>query len=420
MTTDDVSEYEIARAVLAAHSFGRAFGVNTSASLKLAMVTTHPIQYQVPWLRLLASRSNIELHVFFAMLPTSEEQGREFGVAFAWDTPLLDGYDYSVLENVAASPSLTTWAGCDTPSIFDKLREGQYQAVIVNGWGSKTAIQTLLACRRLRIPCIVRGEANALSRRSFLKRLGHRVLLSQYAAFLAIGTQNRRYYESLGVRSARIFDTPYCVDNSRFGSAADGARVNTPLAELRASFGLDADSTTFLFSGKFVDKKHPADAIEAVRKLLGSGQVKVQLLMVGDGPLRGQLEQSAVGLPVRFAGFLNQSQMALAYAASECLLLPSDAGETWGLVVNEAMACGLPVIVSDQVGCAVDLVIAGVTGHVYRCRDVDDLAMQMLKLVADPGQRGALGHAARRHVEAGFHFDGVVDGVLRALSEVQR
>ncbi|MGQ0799761.1 MAG: glycosyltransferase family 4 protein [Pseudomarimonas sp.] len=394
--------------------------LSLARKIRLAMVTTHPIQYQVPWLRMLGDRDNIDLHVYFAMLPSSQEQGREFGVAFDWDTPLLDGYQYTVLENVSAQPGLTTWSGCDTPGVYAGLRGGQFDAVIVNGWGSKTAVQALIACRRLRIPCIVRGEANGLRQRNWLKRLGHRVLLSQYSAFLAIGQQNRRYYESLGVSKALIFNTPYCVDNNRFAVVADQVRKSTQLAELRNRFGLDPKAKTFLFSGKFVDKKHPADAIEAIGKLLASNGPAVQLLMVGDGPLRSQLEQAAAGLPIRFAGFLNQSQMALAYAASDCLVLPSDAGETWGLVVNEAMACGLPAIVSDQVGCAFDLVIAGTTGQIYPCRDVSALAARMQEFAANVGRAAEMGSAARRHVESGFNFEGVVDGVLRTLSVVRR
>jgi glycosyltransferase involved in cell wall biosynthesis len=384
------------------------------------MVTTHPIQYQVPWLRMLGDRDDIDLHVYFAMLPTSQEQGREFGVAFDWDTPLLDGYRYTVLKNESVQPGLTAWSGCDTPAIYAALRDGKFDAVIVNGWGSKTAVQALIACRRLRIPCIVRGEANGLRQRNWAKRLGHRALLSQYSAFLAIGQHNRRYYESLGVSKSLIFDTPYCVDNHRFAVAADEVRRRTERIELRSSFGLDPQAMAFLFSGKFVDKKHPADAIEAIGKLLASDGPAVQLLMVGDGPLRSQLEQAAAGLPIRFAGFLNQSQMALAYAASDCLVLPSDAGETWGLVVNEAMACGLPAIVSDQVGCAFDLVIAGTTGQIYRCRDVSALAARMQEFAVNSARCAELGLAARRHVESRFNFDGVVDGVLRALSAVKQ
>ena len=183
-------------------------------------------------------------------------------------------------------------------------------------------------------------------------------------------------------------------------------------------FGMNSQATTFLFSGKLVEKKRPGDLIEALRLARQQGADGIQLLLVGDGPLRAELEQQARELPVHFAGFLKQSEIGAAYAASDCLLLPSDAGETWGLVVNEAMASGLPAIVSDQVGCAANLIQPGVTGEVFPCTNVEALAAL---LVSHAGQRPALatmGENARRQVLEGYNFDRVVDGVMAALERV--
>jgi len=386
--------------------------------MRVAMVTTHPIQYQVPWLRLLGQKPGIDLHVFFAMVPDASEQGREFGVAFDWDVPLLGGYDHSVLQNVSKRPSLTEFAGCDTPGIGKALRDGRFDAVIVNGWGSKTCLQALWACRRAGVPCIVRGEVNGLRHRAGWKRLGHRMLLSRYAAVLTIGANNRTYCIQQGVDAAKLFNTPYCVDNQRFAAMADAARADPGRELVAQRFGMNSQATTFLFSGKLVEKKRPGDLIEALRLARQQGADGIQLLLVGDGPLRAELEKQARELPVHFAGFLNQSEIGAAYAASDCLLLPSDAGETWGLVVNEAMASGLPAIVSDQVGCAANLIQPGVTGEVFPCTNVEALAAL---LVSHAGQRPALatmGENARRQVLEGYNFDRVVDGVMAALERV--
>jgi len=384
---------------------------------RVAMVTTHPIQYQTPWLRLLGAREDVELQVFFGMLPSPEQQGADFGVAFAWDLPLLDGLRYTVLENVAKQPGLTTFGGCDTPSIHHHLRNGAYDAVIVNGWGSKSALQTLVACRRLGVPCLVRGEANNLRRRALYKRIGHRCLLVQYAAFLAIGKQNRSYYLKSGVDPKRIFDTPYCVDNARFASQAEQIRARESKQQLRASLGLKPESTTLLFSGKFIDKKRPQDVIDAVRLLHAQGKSDLQLLMVGEGPLSAELRSRATDLPVTFAGFLNQQEIVRAYVASDCLVLPSDAGETWGLVVNEAMACGVPALVSDQVGCAEDLVSGQATGSVFPCTDVAALAQQIQAAESRAGQWADWGNKAQTLVSSRYTFERVVDGVVAALQQ---
>ncbi len=387
-------------------------------TMRVAMVTTHPIQYQVPWLRMLAAREELDLRVFFAMIPDAAEQGRDFGVSFEWDMPLLDGYEYTVLDNRSEHPSLTEFAGCDTPQIDDEIRRGRFDAVIVNGWGTKTALQALWACRRQGIPCIVRGEANGLRPRAWWKRLGHRLLLSQYAAVLAIGMRNREYCLARDVAAARLFDTPYCVDNARFAAAADAVRAQLDRAARCARFGLDAARTTFLFSGKFVAKKRPGDLIAALRHAVAECCDRAQLLLVGDGPLRAELQAQASGLPVAFAGFLNQSQMGEAYAVADALVLPSDHGETWGLVVNEAMACGLPAFVSDQVGCAADLISIGKTGESFACGDVSALAGLIVRYASVPERLHEMGVTARARVNADYHFGRVVDGVLAAVRAV--
>lgn len=386
--------------------------------MRVAMVTTHPIQYQVPWLRLLGQLPEINLHVYFAMVPDDVEQGREFGVAFEWDVPLLEGFEYTVLDNVARSPSLIAFRGCDTPSLARVLRDGRFDAAIVNGWGTKMALQALRACKRLGIPCIVRGEANGLRPRARWKRFLHARLLARYAACLAIGSNNRDYLRAAGVPDKRIFATPYCIDNMRFRDAAERWRQELGVPTLRARFGLETERTTFLFSGKFVEKKRPGDIIEAVRRLLEAQRSDIQILMVGDGPLRKQLQQAAQGLPVHFAGFLNQSEITAAYAASDALLLPSDSGETWGLVVNEAMACGLPALVSDQVGCAVDLVTPGATGEVFGCGDVAALAALLARYAEKREALAQMGQAAQARVLDGYNFGRVVDGVMAALTFV--
>jgi glycosyltransferase involved in cell wall biosynthesis len=381
------------------------------------MVTTHPIQYQVPWLRRLAARPGVDLQVFFAMIPDAIEQGREFGVEFEWDIPLLDGYSYSVLENRASRPSLTDFRGCDTPQIYREIRRGRFDAVIVNGWVVKSCLQAVAACRLSGTPCIVRAEVNGLRPRARWKMAMHRLLLAQYAAYLAIGSNNRRYLLDRGVDPRRIFDTPYCVDNERFAQGAERWRAELAEAGLAQRFGLDPGRSTFLFSGKFVEKKRPADIVEAVASLSETERQRVQVLMVGGGPLEPELRSKAAGLPVWFAGFLNQSEITAAYAAADCLLLPSDSGETWGLVVNEAMACGLPAIVSEQVGSAVDLVREGLTGFVHPCGDVDALAAHLARAGRDRPALAAMGKEARKQLEA-YTFERVVSGVEAALSSL--
>ena len=383
---------------------------------QLGIVTTHPIQYQVPWFRALAANPEIELTVFYCQLPDAALQGDGFGVAFEWDVPLLEGYRFEVLKNVAKRPSVTTFSGCDTPEIYRKIQRDRFDAVIVNGWVAKSCLQALLACRRARVPCIVRGESNVLRQRAWWKRAIHWGLLRQYSAFLAIGASNARFYRSYGISQGCIFPGRYCVDNDRFSMAAE--RLESLRCTLRAAWGIAPDLPVFLYCGKFIAKKHPLRFLQAaaIARSRGAG---FHLLLVGDGELRQSCEQYARdhGLPATFAGFLNQSRLPEAYIAADCLVMPSDAGETWGLVVNEAMACGRPAVVSDLVGCGSDLIVPGETGETFAFGDDLSLADILTKLAADRTVLERMGRAARQHV-AGYSIDALTEGTLRALQFV--
>jgi len=366
--------------------------------MRVAFVTSHPIQYQVPVFRHLAAMPDVELTVLFATIPDAAAQGSGFGVEFEWDVPLMEGYRYQVLDNVARMPSVTRFSGCDTPDIFEALKALRPDAAIVNGWVVKTCLQALWACKRLGIPCLVRGEANNLRVRPVWKRALQRLLVNQYAACLYIGEENLRFYRSLGVADGRLFPARYCVENERFEAASN--QLHGQKSADRNRWAIAAGSNCFLFCGKFEAKKHPLELLKAFRAACGSG-TGIHLLMVGDGELRAECEAfaSTHELPVTFTGFLNQSEIVRAYVAADCLVLPSDAGETWGLVVNEAMACGLPAIVSDRVGCAADLIVPGVTGEKFSFGDWEHLSALLLELGSDGSRLKRMGSNAQKHVQ---------------------
>lgn len=384
---------------------------------RLAFVTSHPIQYQIPVFRHLAACDELQFEAWFAMLPDAAAQGAGFGVEFEWDIPLLEGYDYRVLKNVSSRPGVTHFSGCDTPDIAEQLRQHQIDAVVVNGWVVKTCVQTLRACRNLKIPCIVRGEANHLRPRPWWKRFLQKRLVRQFDAYLPIGTANRHFYKSYGISSDRMFDARYCIENDRFARAADS--FSDQRTELRKQWNMSGDEICFLFCGKMESKKHPVELIQAVQRAV-SGGAKLHLLMVGDGQLKKECEKLAQQhqLSVTFTGFLNQSQIVQAYVAADALLLPSDHGETWGLVVNEGMACGLPAIVSDQVGCASDLIDEGRTGWSFPFGEWDKLTDLLVTLSASPQEVRSLTQNCRQKISnytPKAAANGIVDAVLNVL-----
>jgi glycosyltransferase involved in cell wall biosynthesis len=214
--------------------------------------------------------------------------------------------------------------------------------------------------------------------------------------------------------------TPYGVDNAWFARESESRRARR--GEIRRTWGIPADAFVFLFSGKLIPKKRPADIVKALAEVgrRSLPPAPCHLLVAGDGGMKDECERMArvLNVPATFAGFLNQRDMPDAYAASDCLVLPSDNGETWGLVVNEAMASGLPAIVSDQVGCHPDLIVPGRTGFVFPCGDVTALARCLGAMASDPRMCRDMGQAAQACVEA-CSVEAVVDGVMAALRHVK-
>jgi glycosyltransferase involved in cell wall biosynthesis len=392
----------------------------TKRGHRLAVLATHPIQYQAPWYRALASCGAVELDVFFGHRASAKEQGDAgFGVAFEWDTPLLDGYRSQFLRNVAANPSVHRFNGIDTPEIGRLIATNAYDAVIVSGWNFKAAWQAMLACWRTGTPVMVRGDSHLYTGRSAAKRavkaVAYRGFVPRLDACLSVGKWSAEYFRHYGAPPERIFFVPHVLDEQRFAGELRRCELNR--AKLRERWQLDPDATVYLYSGKFIAKKRPLDFIRAVASASQDGR-PVQGLMVGDGPLRAECETAVRELraPVRFAGFLNQSQVVDGYSAADALILASDGGETWGLVAQEAMFCGRPCIVSDQVGCGPDLVTPGVTGDMFRCGDVPGLAA-LLASYSGPGRLVRMGLSARERA-ARYSIRAAVDGVLEALAAV--
>lgn len=389
---------------------------------RLLIVTSHPIQYQAPLFRAVAALPEVDAEVLFLTLPSAAEQGAGFGRAFTWDQDLLEGYRWRRATTTVGGGLGAGFRGLRLRHPSRELLGGDRppDAVLVLGWQVEGLVQILAAARRRGLPVLLRGDSGDRPSRPWAVRRLHRLLLGQASAVLTVGAANTRFYRANGVPADRCFASPHSVDNAFFAAAA--AAWAPRRAELRQRWGIPAQAFCFLFAGKLQQKKHPLDLLEALAQLVSQPQAPaVHLLMVGSGELEAECRQrvSAAALPVTFAGFLNQNDIASAYVVSDALVLPSDFGETWGLVVNEAMACGLPAIVSDRVGCAEDLVHEGSTGLVVPFRDVVALSGALARMAQDPAAAVTMGQAARERVMGGYGIaqarDGVRQGLRRAL-----
>ena len=355
--------------------------------MRLAILATHPVQYQAPWFRHLARRMDVE--VLYAHRQNGNGQAKAgFGVPFEWDTPLLEGYVLRWLRNVARSPGIDTFAGCDTPELAEVLRPTQFDAVLILGWNRKCHLQAAVACWRQGLPLLSRGDSHLRTPRSWARRLAkyvpYRLLLPRCAAHLYVGRANREYLRHYGVPDSRLFFSPHGVDNTVFAAEAERARAEGVDRALRSELGIGPTDFVVLFVGKLIEKKRPQDLISACGRIRATSSGRpVRAVVVGDGPLRGAVEAAAGPWSdrIRFVGFRNQSELPRWYAMADALALPSSE-ETWGMVVNEAMACGVPALVSDAVGCAEDLIENGRTGCVFSVGDVDGMTEGLVRLEA--------------------------------------
>jgi glycosyltransferase involved in cell wall biosynthesis len=375
-------------------------------ALRVAVLATHPIQYQAPLWRGLALRPALKLHVFFGSdISVRGYRDEGFGVKVQWDVPLLAGYDHTFLSQDLALPRFSFWEP-RAKNLRKHLHVFSPDVVLLTAYNSVFWIGALLQARLLGLPVVLRHEASdAASSRSsckaFVRDLALRGFYSQIARFAAIGTEARRHLGRLGIPADRIGWAPYCVD-----SVQVEAQVGQWLPrrdELRAKLGIGAGDVALIFSGKLIPKKQPLLILDAIEGLSPARKQRIHLIVMGDGEMRVDVERKGVQvLGARFhqAGFVNQSEMGQWYAAADCLVLPSKkgAGETWGLVVNEALQFGLPAVVSDGVGCHPDLV-GPATGRVFRSGSADDLARALNETMSSLlGNRAATAAACRERV----------------------
>jgi len=361
----------------------------------LAIITSHPIQYQAPLWRALA-RAGVKFEVWF-LTPhaVAASYDPQFKRTFAWDVDLLEGYPHRFLP-LEKGWRLDRFLGVRLRTRWsDEFRERGVTHVWVEGWRFLEIWLAVRAASAAGLRVLLRGESHGLAPEAPLRRLWKRPLLGwlfrRVDRFLCIGSANRRFYLGYGVAPARLAPAPYCIDNERFAGAA--AELRPRRAELRARWEIAPEAYVVLFCGKLIGKKRPLDVVAAARLQPALAGRPVHLLYAGDGELAPALRHALAGPDAprgTIAGFLNQSEIPSAFAAADCLVLPSDYGETWGLVVNEALASGLPAIASERCGCAEDLCAPLGPAHVFASGDAAALARSLAAVAARPPDAAAM------------------------------
>jgi glycosyltransferase involved in cell wall biosynthesis len=381
--------------------------------IRLAVVTTHPVQYIAPWFRSLAARPDLDIHVIYFRELNPVAQGVGFGQSFQWDVPLREGYSSESLRCGASKLAVPGLA----LRLLLALRRIRADAVLVTGWNEPGLLAAYPLAKLCGARVLLRGESNNLRARGRLAAWLHRQIVRSADAILTIGKANRAFYVGAGASETALFPGAYFVESDRLLAMA-AAHIAERDA-IRTSLGFQSSDFVFAFCGKHVPFKRPMMLIEAAAQVRAKG-FAVKLLMAGSGELTEALRHRAVQLavPTVFTGFLNQSGLWQGYLPADAFVLPSTNRETWGLVTNEAMLFGLPVIVSDQVGGGPDLVVEGQTGYVFS-GEAEGLAdaMQRLLVQGRPRMR-AMGEVARQHVLEHYSMANATAGLDAALDAV--
>lgn len=390
--------------------------------MTLTVVSTHPIQYHAPIYRALQTQFGVPVTAIYSSdFSIVGYHDREFGADFAWDTDLLTGYTSIFLSQVAHGGARSV-EEITADGVGRALRQIRPRALLLIGYSDKLYRTAFWKAQQLRLPLLFRAEVtdHALARskiKSVLRDQILRFLYRRCSALLYIGQHSQAHYRRLGCPEHKLMFSPYCVDIAPFQT---DERAREQLRNItRARLNLNDEQPVILFCGKLSERKGPDLIIEAVKQLPSATRQQTAVLFLGDGDMRPALNAMATSAPAvetRFVGFQNQQALSQYYHAADMLVLPSRQGETWGLVVNEALHHGLPCVVSDAVGCAPDLVRAGITGETFRSGQSDDLSHALIRAMSTPNDEARRARC-QQQVE-GYTVSRAAEGIAQAYTRV--
>jgi glycosyltransferase involved in cell wall biosynthesis len=391
---------------------------------RLLVVSSHVVQYSSVRYREMTSHPQLDIEVCFCTLQGAETgMDPEFGVEVAWDVPLLEGYRWRHVANRSPWPRLGSFWGIINPALWQLIRDGQFDAVFVSGYFYASAWIAILAAKWYGVKVFLSTDAHGLPSRNarshaslWVKKWLVRKIFGLADIALGCSHGSVAYLRWLGIPDERIVLAPFVVDNCWWIQRAGAVDRDG----VRKEWKIPPDARVLLFCAKLQPWKRPQDAMEAFAL---ADLPNSYLVFAGDGPMRRTLEDKArdLGLQdrIRWLGLVNQSALPGVYRSCDLLLLPSD-HEPFGLVVNEAMLCGCPVVVSDQVGAKFDLVSDQETGFVYPCGDVTALSSIIRQVFADGESYDQIRQRARQRLEtwsAREYAAALVEAIERGTQE---
>jgi len=390
--------------------------------INLAIIASHPIQYYAPLFRYIAQDSSLNIKVFYLWdFGITDQIDRGFKQSLKWDIPLLDGYTFEFIPNVSKDKGTHHIFGLQNPTLTKQVLAFNPDTILLTvSYNYASIYRFIWQLRNINIPMIFRGDSHRIFLKQDLKNQIKRSLIAKifqnFNAFLYVGKANHDYFRYHHVSANKLFFAPHSIDNQRFSN--DNTNPYQKAINWKQELGIPIDDLVILFAGKFENKKRPLDLIQA---FINAQLPSVSLLLVGAGHLEMEMQAlSKQNNRIFFAPFQNQSLMPRTYAAGDIFVLPSYGnGETWGLAINEAMCMGKPVIVSDHVGCAADLVKPFQNGLIFEAGNVDALTNSLREVMSDRDRLKQWGEESKKIV-ADYSYASIIEGLKQALITIQQ
>ena len=393
------------------------------AARRLAIITTHPIQYYAPLFALLAQRNNIDVKVFYTwgedVMKDKYDPG--FGRVISWDIPLLEGYEYQFEKNVAADKGSHHNKGIINPHLVDDISGWRADAILLIGWNYDSHLKAMKYFKG-KIPVYFRGdstlldEASGMSLKTIARRLGLRWIYKNIDKAFYVGAHNKAYFKAAGLKEEQLIYAPHAINNEWFGSNA--LVYEREAAQWREQLKIDKGEIVFLFAGKLESKKDPVLLVKAFLALRIEG---AHLVIAGNGELDNDLKNIAAGnTAIHFLDFQNQSKMPIVYRLGDVYVLPSQGpGETWGLAINEAMASSRAVLASRKCGGAIDLIKDNENGYIFNAGSEEQLRDYMHRMI-EAGQQ-KIKEMGRKGAEiiTGFTYTRIVKAIETEVSSIR-
>jgi glycosyltransferase involved in cell wall biosynthesis len=373
--------------------------------IKVAIITHSISHFEVPFFRALAATSEIEPYViYWDKIGIEEKYDLLYNRPIKWGLDLLSGYRSQFVKNYY--------------ELILALAKNNFDAAIIYGYESWHKILTIVFCRLFGISLIFRGTATLLEKRSRLKSLIKKFVLTLlfklFKAVLVGGTYNKQYYQYYGFKEEQMFFIPFSIDVSRFLKLAE--EIKKQKENIKKSLKIST-AIIILFIGNFIPKKGPDIMLKSFNKFIKIFP-NAHLIMAGDGILMNSLKKYAaennIENKISFLGFQNQQEVPQLYAISDFVVFPSLYDETWGRAVNEAMAYSLPIIASRKVGATGDIVKDGINGFVVKENDIDEITEKMFVLANDKKLRKKMGNKSKEIISK-WTYENYIQNAIQAI-----